>query len=303
VLLWALLFGLMLSTPLIIVYMLFISKQILTLASVFAAIWLSSAILPIGKFRPNLAKGTYLGNLMLKYFSHRGIWKDNIPSGKPSIIVAPPHGVFPFGSLLACISVPRCTGLHIRGLAANALLQFPILGDRLRALGMISADKQSAKKALAEGWCLGISSGGIAEIFESYRGGGGSEQGTETIILKSRHGICKLALETGAYLCPSYVFGNSLALTVIQDNAGLLARLSRYIRVAICFFYGRWGLPIPRRVPMLGVLGSPIIVEKTEHPTAEQIQDLLLQLEEAIQELFETHKAAYGWQHVRLVIK
>jgi hypothetical protein len=47
---------------------------------------------------------------MLKYFSHRGLWTEYLPTDKPSIIVGPPHGVFPYGSLLACVAVPRTSG-------------------------------------------------------------------------------------------------------------------------------------------------------------------------------------------------
>jgi len=253
------------------------------------------------KLRPTVCRG-YMAKIALKYFSHRGIWKENLPQDRPSIIVAPPHGVFPFGSLLACISVPRIVGLYIRGLAADALLNIPLIGARMKALGLVSAAKNVAKKMLLDGWSLGVSSGGIAEIFETASTKDGKPR-VEVIILKSRGGLCKLALETGAYLVPSYIFGNTQCLNVWTDPFGIMQRLSRSLRISICFFSGRFGLPIPKRIPLLGVLGSPIIVPKIENPTNEQVAALLNKLEEEIKSLFDTHKEAYGWSDVELVIK
>ena len=188
--------------------------------------------------------------------------------------------------------------MHIRGVAATALLRFPIVGNLFRLIGVIDASRKNVKKHLNMRFSVGISSGGIAEIFETN-----SERNTECIILKSRGGICKLALETGSYLIPSYIFGNSSCLSLWHDRFGIMLALSRFLRISICFFWGRWGLPIPHRVPILGVLGEPIPVERVENPSKEDVQKLLNLLEERIKELFDMHKAAYGWEKVQLIVK
>jgi len=195
---WCLFLGTILYTPIFLVWKLFTDTT--TFYWMSFSIFALQLVLPT-KFRPNLCKG-YLAKLMLKYFSHRGIWKEQLPIDRPSIIVAPPHGLFPFGSLLAVLSVPRITGMYLRGLAADALLRIPIIGTRMRALGLTSASRDNARKMLRDGWTLGVSSGGIAEIFETTQGGKEDER-IETIILKSRGGLAKLALETGSYLVPS----------------------------------------------------------------------------------------------------
>ena len=291
---WCGFLGAMLFTPFIFLWLLCCHRMVFYYA---LAAFVGLQLLLPHRFRPSLCKG-YLAKLMLKYFSHRGIWKEHLPIDRPSIIVAPPHGLFPFGSLLACISVPRITGLFIRGLAADALLRIPIVGTRMRALGLTSASRDNARKMLQAGWSLGISSGGIAEIFETTIDGG-----VETIILKSRGGIAKLALETGAYLVPSFIFGNTMCLKTWQDPWGAMRKLSRWMRVSVVVFTGRFGLPIPFRVPLLGVLGSPIIVPLTPNPTNEQVAALLAKLEGEVMSLFEAHKESYGWKNVQLVIK
>lgn len=51
---------------------------------------------------------------------------------------------------------------------------------------------------------IGISTGGVAEVFETN-----SPSGDEVIVLKNRKGIIKLAFRTGASLVPCYLFGNT----------------------------------------------------------------------------------------------
>lgn len=129
----------------------------------------------------------------------------------------------------------------MRGIAANAILMIPIIGDLLSMIGIVSASRESCRKHLDNGSIIGISSGGIAEIFET-NSNPGSE--TECIILKSRGGICKLALQTGCNILPSYLYGNSKALNVWHDNLGIMRNLSRFLRVSLVFFTGEQSLTV-----------------------------------------------------------
>jgi hypothetical protein len=129
----------------------------------------------------------------------------------------------------------RFAGYHVRGIAANAILMIPVIGDLLTMIGIVSASRDNCKRHLENGSIIGISSGGIAEIFET-NSNPGSE--TECIILKSRGGICKLALQTGCNILPSYLYGNSKALNVWYDSFGIMKNLSRMLRVSIVFFTG-----------------------------------------------------------------
>ena len=54
---------------------------------------------------------------------------------------------------------------------------------------------------------------------------------------------------------------------------------------------------------MLGVAGKMIEVPKIDNPTEEDVEKLLKVLEDRIKDTFDTHKAAYGWENVELVIK
>lgn len=55
---------------------------------------------------------------------------------------------------------------------------------------------------------MGISTGGVAEVFETY------PDGDEAIVLKSRQGLVRLAFRTGSALVPCYLLGNTHLLSL-----------------------------------------------------------------------------------------
>lgn len=100
-----------------------------------------------------------------------------------------------------------------------------------------------------------------------------------------------------------YLFGNSKALTVWYDKAGIMQYISRKLRMSLVFFWGRFFLPIPYRAPLLAVFDEPIKVKQNDNPTKEEIEELLQLLEEKIVNLFDMHKASFGWADVKLIVK
>jgi hypothetical protein len=83
---------------------------------------------------------------VLRYFSFKAIFEEQFPVNKPIILVAPPHGVFPFGNITTMIAYPSCMGYSFRGLAASAAVQMPIFRQLLCTIGAIDASKHSALK-------------------------------------------------------------------------------------------------------------------------------------------------------------
>eukprot|EP01038_Epipyxis_sp_PR26KG_P006045 gene6045-8322_t len=286
-------FASMLYGPFLLLYLMYFNWKICVPIFVFlAALVLSPSIFM------KSACFSYISSLILKYFSYRGSWKTSIPIDSSLMLVAPPHGLFPVGNLLAIIALPRFAGFYIRGIAASAVLNFPIAGNMLKLIGLIDASRNTVRKHLLNKEVVGVSSGGIAEIFETN-----SANGTECIILKSRGGICKMAIQTGSHIIPCYLFGNSKAFKIWYDQFGIMQWISRKLRVSLVLFYGRWGLPIPFRTTVFGVCGDPIYVQQKDNPTNEEITQLLEILQTKIKELFDLHKASYGWEHVELIIK
>jgi hypothetical protein len=87
---------------------------------------------------------------ILRYFSFKGVFAEPILENKPYILVAPPHGVFPFGNIVTMISFPSLMGFSFKGLAASAALQMPVFRQILCTIGVIDASRKSATKVQYE---------------------------------------------------------------------------------------------------------------------------------------------------------
>lgn len=85
----------------------------------------------------------------------------------------------------------------------------------------------------------------------------------------------------------------------------ILEWISRKVGFALILIHGRFGLPIPKRIPVLGVMGKPIPTHqiKCEDPTPEQVETIQTLLLDEMQDIFERYKGLYGWDEKHLIIK
>ena len=58
-------------------------------------------------------------------------------------------------------------------------------------------------------------------------------------------------------------------MRVVADPLGICAKISRWTRVSLLLIFGRFGLPFPRRVPVVTIVGNPIPVQQAAQPTDE----------------------------------
>jgi 1-acyl-sn-glycerol-3-phosphate acyltransferase len=224
---------------------------------------------------------------------------------RPYIIAASPHGVFPYGNILAMIVWPSLTGHPIAGLAASAALRAPIFRQILGSIGAVEASRPSARMALERyPYTIGLSPGGVAEVFET-------NARDECILLRERRGMIKLAIQTGSDLVPCYMFGNTKLYSCwvgegIPGARSFLEWISRRVLgFAVLGVLGRFGLAIPYRIPILCVIGKAVPTRhlQCEEPTMEQVHQVQKKFLKGMQELFDKHKALYGWQDKKLTIK
>jgi diacylglycerol O-acyltransferase 2, plant len=75
------------------------------------------------------------------------------------------------------------------------------------------------------------------------------------------------------------------------------------VGAALIIFWGRGGLPVPYREPILGAMGKPIAVPLKESPTDDEIDSVHQELMAAMLKLFDEHKESYGWGHKKLIIQ
>jgi 2-acylglycerol O-acyltransferase 2 len=119
----------------------------------------------------------------------------------------------------------------------------------------------------------------------------------ERIKLKHRKGFIRAAVEFGldGGLVPTYHFGNTRIFDFFPQ---CFESIGRRYRFSFGHMVGRWGLPIPRQVPLYIVMGKAIPVPKLprDHPEFEATVDHIhKQVVEALQDLYDRHKASYGW--------
>ena len=78
-----------------------------------------------------------------------------------------------------------------------------------------------------------------------------------------------------------------------QENgisAGALAALSRSAGVSLTYFWGRWGLPLPRPVKLVYVRGAPLGMPKIDEPTQQQIDEWHAKYVSEVTRIFNEHK-------------
>lgn len=235
-----------------------------------------------------------------KYLSVSFVWSASMQRPNmektPLIFCAIPHGVAPIGitayPLWSCLWNDRIC----RWTAAPLVLKIPLVGFFMNKIGYIPASSKPILETLTKKeQNVGIILDGIDGMFQPVA----SE---EIAVVKKRKGIVKIALRAGVPLVPVFGFGHTSLWTVVVDPFGLLKKLSHMMGASLTPFFGRWGwfLGPPRRIPITVCLGEPVKCPQVAEPTQEQIDKYHQQLLDSYQELFEIHKAAYGWKHKTL---
>lgn len=249
-----------------------------------------------------ISKGQYIytERNITKYNSIKFVWPKSMQppnSPGPKIFCFVPHGFAPLG-VVAYPAWKMLFGGHLcRWTCAPVVLKLPVISYFLKMVGYVPANSFEIKKVLERGENVGVILDGIAGMFQF-------DAHKELACVNDRKGIIKIALTTGASVVPVFGFGHSGLWRIIVDPFGLLQKLSIHLNLAIAPFLGRpcGLLPFgpPYRIPVLTAIGDVIPVPKLDEPTVEQINAYHSKLLEGFTQVFETHKAAYGWPHKKL---
>ena len=276
----------------------------LPIAATFAAPLIISAVIPPIPSAWLLSKLTP----MLDYFQYEQIIetspvdvRKNMRNGKNYILAVQPHGVLSLTGMCSAVYAGVSGDIDMQGTiptgVASVLLSTPILKHVMGIFNLISADKASLKKQFKKGGIEGtvvLYVGGMAELFLS-------SVEEETLYLNKRKGFIKLALQEGVDVVPIYLFGNTTVLSVLQT--GYLANLSRKMQVSLTYFWGKFGLPIPRDSKCLYVGGQPLGMPKIENPTQADVDEWHAKYCEAVTKLFEKYKEKVpAYKHKKLKI-
>lgn len=243
-----------------------------------------------------------------KFFSVKAVYHEELTkkskngNSPPYIFVFIPHGFIPMGMCMYPYFSKIFGGKPLRVASATVLHTIPIITTLFKWVGGIVVTRKSLTSALKKEFSIGVILDGIAGIFSCT-------PTTEEARIKSRFGLIKIAIEQNIPIVPVYMFGHSQTFWTWMDPLGVMEILSRRSGFPIIAF-----LPFPRRVPLLHVFGEPLFPEnyidgdnvsknkmykdsELEGKSAKQQQVFRMQrsMLSSFKDIFDTHKAAYGW--------
>lgn len=230
------------------------------------------------------------------------------PKTSPAIYAFVPHGIFPFGLAFSCLpqrGYEQTWGVF-RPVVATATRLFPLVKTFIDWMGCVDASRSAVSSALSQpNTRLGISPGGIAEMFESYPKTG-YHPNDEAALLKHRNGVFKLALKHNLPIVPVYCFGATKMFRRVQLPQ-FMETLSRAFKISLCLLFGKLGLPIPFRQRLMYVIGKTIWPSSNVDTSSlsgeefdQQVQRMHNAFCDEIIRIFDRNKGHYGWENKTL---
>lgn len=255
-------------------------------------------------------------------------------AGHAMVNLAGPHGVMNYGAAIFCFFSRWLVGSDQCTAAADVVRFVPGLRHFTAPLWIVPASRREIAKRFDAKEMLGIVPDGISGIFAAGRA---PSRGNELLAIGKKRGLVRLVLQKRAGCVASYFVGTLQLYTIWQDPFGILAEVSRKLRVSLFLFWGRFGestasprrapaarpralpslparvhrrrlprivgLPIPRRGPITCVVAyTPPLDEPILEPTPAQLDAHHAKIYGALQTAFDANKAHMGMANATLTI-
>jgi len=217
---------------------------------------------------------------------------------RPYLFACHPHGVIGVGTHIGIGTEGFEFSKHfphqkeVTLLGQGALFYLPLCREIFLLYGVGSADKQTIQYLIDKRRSVAINIGGAREALLEP-----ASEDELPLILKSRKGFVKVAIENKVPIVPVYCFGeNELygrfsAPKIVQR---IQAKLQRLFGFSTPLFYGVCLLPLPNKSLKL-VFGAPIATDdcKGSKVTQEMIDRKHTEYLVALEALFENHKQGF----------
>tara|TARA_Y100000816_G_C25976899_1_gene509974 strand:+ start:47 stop:913 length:867 start_codon:yes stop_codon:yes gene_type:complete len=254
-----------------------------------------SSYLEFSEFKGNRKLNLY--NPLLKFISflmkfigdYKIINNNNcIKNDKQYLICVHPHGIMPMGSI-GCFGLPLCKNIkntiplllsnNIYVGIASLCFYIPLLRDLFLFVGAIDCSKPIIEKFIKNNYSIALFVGGAEESkFSNY--------GNINIIVKSRRGFLKLAIDNNLTIVPIYTFGNN---NIYKSYDYDFLNICYYFKKITGFWFPR-GILILKKINFISVIGKEIIVEKKIDYNNNDIIDLQNKYISNLNEIFEKYK-------------
>lgn len=260
------------------------------------------------------ARRSGLYNYSSRYFPLTLIKTTEIDAKKNYIFACHPHGCYPMVTVVNLSAYCKngfnqlFSGLRVLIAGHRQFFAMPFMREVITIMGGTPVDKANLMKILTNqvgGQALVIFPGGARE-------GMYTQPKTMDLVLKSRKGFIKVALESGASIVPVISFGENDVFTIkVYPEGNWIRRLQQYCHkhVGIPFpliVRGRgllqpyFGL-FPYRLPCTTVVGEPIEVDCNNNiPFEQQVETLHKLYIERLTKLYHDNRDKYGYGEVAL---
>ncbi|KAG8522047.1 Acyl-CoA wax alcohol acyltransferase 1, partial [Galemys pyrenaicus] len=239
------------------------------------------------------------------YFPITIVKTKDLPPENNYLMGIHPHGLLTFGAF--CNFCTEATGFSkiFPGITPylatlSWFFKVPFIRDYLMAKGVCPVSQPAIDYILSHGTgnLVGIVVGGVGEALKS-------NPNTTTLILQKRRGFVRTALQHGAHLIPTFIFGETEVYEQVQFHQdSWMYKLQSCFRLIFgfycCIFYGQGfrqgsiGL-LPYPLPIITVVGEPLPLPKIEKPSQEVVNKYHTLYVDALHKLFDEHKTQYGF--------
>ena len=254
--------------------------------------------IPISFFLPKSTL-SILSESIATYFQHTYKYECSSKTylSQPNIKCLSPHGVIPY-SIFCIFNMPGFIDHEKNTLTvAHQLFAFPILAQFARdVLKAIPNYYDQMNAVIGEKRSLLVYLGGIREMMAT-------DHRKEMLYVRRRKGIFQMALQRGVSLLPIYTFGMSEVYTRSRTSLRIPDFFGNE-EESMAWVWGKYGTFFPYRKRLFTVVGTPLSVEKREHPTSAEIETLKERYIEAVRALYLRWREKYdsSWKERELVV-